>query len=58
MTDKQREAIQALADVMDKYDISIGTGNDPVWIEIESSPDIYAEEGIVDVEFLRGELSK
>ena len=56
MTDKQREAIQALADVMEKYGVAIGTALDPVWLDIRTSFHIYAEDGIVNAEFLKGVL--
>ena len=55
MNDKQREALQALADVMEKYDITIDS-NDTFWLNSNGAEIAYSDYDTVDAEFLREEL--
>ena len=56
MTDRQREALQALADVMEKYDIATRSHYGEVWISTGGVNliDIYGYD--VDAEVLKEEL--
>ena len=58
MTDKQREALQALAEVMEKYAIVIVPFREEcLYVEVDCVPEVYALTGdTLTAEYLREEL--